>query len=187
MNKAGGGPAVVCYPCGRDAPGLPVLMSDIVIRKASAADLPAITALWYEMMNYHLARDRRFAITHDASTIFSNWVKGLMEDPEQAYLALAEEKNSVIGYILGQIEQLPPVYSIRTVGVIRDLSVLQGARHHGVGTQMFQHSLGWFKNRGVGAIWVRIPTENKAAHKVWETNGLTPFTTVMRMEFDQQS
>lgn len=158
-------------------------VSDLVVRKAREDDLPAIATLWYEMMNYHLARDRRFAITHDASTIFMGWIRGLMKDPEEAYIAVAEQKGSIIGYILGQIEQMPPVYSVQRVGVIRDLCVVQGARHHGAGTQMFQHSVGWFKNRGAGAIWVRIPTENKAAHQFWETQGMTPFTTVLRMEF----
>ena len=80
----------------------------------------------------------------------------------------------------------PPVYSIQKIGVIRDVCVLQGARHHGLGTQMFQHSLGWFKNRKVGAIWVRIPVGNIIAGKFWETQGFSPFTTVFRMEFDQE-
>ena len=161
-------------------------MSDIVIRKAKEDDLGAICALWFEMMNYHLAQDRRFAIAHDASTIFTNWVKGLLQEPESGYIAVAEEKGAIEGYILGQIEQLPPVYSIQKIGVIRDVCVLQGARHHGLGTQMFQHSLGWFKNRKVGAIWVRIPVGNIIAGKFWETQGFSPFTTVFRMEFDQE-
>jgi GNAT superfamily N-acetyltransferase len=161
-------------------------MSDVTIRQANAGDLTALRTLWFEMMNYHLARDRRFAITHDAAAVFENWVKGLMEDPESAYLAVAEDAGSVVGYILGQIEQLPPVYTIQRIGVIRDLCVLQGARHGGIGTQMFQHSQVWFRKRGVGAIWVRIPVENDVARKFWEVQGLTPFTTIMRMEFDGQ-
>src|SRR6185436_12795193 len=60
-------------PCGRrGAAGMIQTrkMSDAVIRKARDTDIPAIASLWFEMMNYHLARDRRFAIAHDASTIF---------------------------------------------------------------------------------------------------------------------
>ncbi len=159
-------------------------MSEIVIRKAREGDIPAIASLWFEMMNTHLARDRRFAISHDASTIFTAWLRGLLEDPEIAYVAVAEENQSVSGYILGQIEELPPVYSTRRIGVIRDVCVLQGARHHGVGTQMFEHAKGWYKNRRVGAIWVRIPVENAAAKGFWERVGFSPFTLTMRMEFD---
>ena len=157
-------------------------MADITIRKATTSDLPSITALWFEMMNYHLARDRRFAISYDASTVFTTWIQGLMQDSESAYIAVAEEKGSVQGYILGQIEELPPVYTIHKVGIIRDVCVIQGARHSGLGTQMFQHSMGWFKNRGVGSIQVRIPVENKVAHKFWETQGFTPITTILRFE-----
>ena len=160
-------------------------MSTIVIRKAKEEDLAAICALWFEMMNHHLAQDRRFAIAHDASMVFANWVKGLLKDPESGYIAVAEEKDVIQGYILGQIEQLPPVYSIQHIGVIRDVCVLQGSRHAGLGTQMFEHSLGWFKNRKVGAIWVRIPVGNTVAHQFWETHGFSPFTTILRMEFEQ--
>lgn len=159
-------------------------MSEITIRKARESDIPAVAALWFEMMNTHLARDRRFAISHDASTIFTAWLRGLLEDPEIAYVAVAEEKGSVSGYILGQIEELPPVYTTRRIGVIRDVCVLQGARHHGVGTLMFQHSMDWFRNRRVGAIWVRIPVENAGAKIFWERLGFAPFTLTMRMEFD---
>ena len=159
-------------------------MSTATIRKAQEADIPSIAALWFEMMNYHLARDRRFAIAHDASTIFTAWLRGLLEDPELAYVAVAEEKGAVAGYILGQIEELPPVYQTRRIGVIRDVCVMQGARHGGIGTEMFNHSQGWFKNRHVGAIWVRLPFENTIAQKFWETQGFKPFTTVMRLEFD---
>jgi ribosomal protein S18 acetylase RimI-like enzyme len=158
-------------------------MSEIAIRKARDEDLPAISALWFEMMNYHLTRDRRFAIAHDAGTTFATWLKSLLQDPEAAYVAVAEENGQVVGYILGQIETLPPVYSITRVGVIRDLCVMQGARHHGVGTRMFQHSLGWFKNRAVEAIWARIPWENKVALQFWESLAFKPFNVTMRLEF----
>lgn len=176
-------------PCGRgDAAGMIQTrkMSDAVIRKARDTDIPAIASLWFEMMNYHLARDRRFAIAHDASTIFTVWLRGLLEDQEIAYVAVAEEKGSVVGYILGQIEELPPVYHTRRIGVIRDVCVVQGARHGGLGTEMYKHSVAWFKNRHVGAIWVRLPVENKVAHQFWENQGFKPFTTVMRYEFDEQ-
>lgn len=159
-------------------------MADINIRKATDGDLSSITALWFEMMNYHLARDRRFAISYDASTVFTTWIQGLMQDGESAYIAVAEEKGSVQGYILGQIEELPPVYTVHKVGIIRDVCVIQGARHSGLGTQMFQHSMGWFKNRGVGSIQVRIPVENQVAHKFWQTQGFTPITTILRLELE---
>jgi GNAT superfamily N-acetyltransferase len=157
-------------------------MSEIAIRNAAESDLPAITTLWFEMMNYHLARDRRFAISYDASTVFTAWIRGLMQNPDVACIAVAEEKDSVQGYILGQIEELPPVYTIHKVGIIRDVCVVQGARHAGVGTQLFQHSLAWFKASGAGSVQVRIPVENQVAHKFWENQGFTPITTILRME-----
>lgn len=157
-------------------------MADLVIRKAREEDLPAISTLWFEMMNYHLAQDRRFAIANDAGTIFQTWVRGLIKDAEVAYVAVAEEKGVVVGYILGQIEDLPPVYTFAKIGVIRDVCVIQGARHHGLGSKMFEHSQGWFEKRGVGAIWVRIPIANTAAGKFWEELGFTPLTLTLRKE-----
>lgn len=158
-------------------------MPDLVIRRAKEDDLPAMCALWFEMMNHHLAQDRRFAIAHDASTVFTNWVIELMKDPEIAYIAVAEERGAIQGYILGQIEMLPPVYAVQRIGVIRDVCVVQGARLQGLGSDMFRHSLGWFTNRKVGAIWVRVPSRSASAHQFWETLGFTSFTTIMRMEF----
>jgi len=38
----------------------------------------------------------------------------------------------------------------------------------------------------VEAIWVRIPSGNTAAHQFWDTLGFSPFTTIMRMEFDAE-
>ena len=67
-----------------------------------------------------------------------------------------------------------PVYEIRTVGMICDLSVLPSKSRRGIGTSLVSHVLLAFLNQGIESVQVNYDHENESAAGFWQKMGFAP-------------
>lgn len=148
------------------------------IRSAVTDDTPAITAIWQEFMDFHAQRDRHFTRADDGHRRFADFVSGRMEH-HNSCVAVADQAGQVVGYCLAMISHYPPVFVYDTYGAISDLAVRAEFRRQGIGAALVRHACGWFADRDIRRIELRVATTNEASTAFWRKMGFRPYMEVL--------
>ncbi|MBV9826788.1 MAG: GNAT family N-acetyltransferase [Alphaproteobacteria bacterium] len=139
------------------------------MRRARAADLPAIVALLADDM---IGRERE-AASAELATLAPQYVAAFAAiegDPHQL-LAVAEgEGGAVIGTL--QLSFIPGL-SRRGLwrGQIESVRVASSERGGGIGRQMFEWAIAQCRERGCGLVQLTSDKRRPAAHRFYETLG----------------
>src|ERR1043166_8391559 len=107
-------------------------MLPFIIREARRHDGPAVAALWKEMMDLHGALDGRFRFESGATREFERHFMATIRSRD-ARVLVAESRDQVVGYILGEIHDRKALYPAGRYGFIYDISVSAGCRKQGMG------------------------------------------------------
>ena len=146
----------------------------MLIRKAKHSDVADICTLWCEFMNFHAAYDPCYTISANGADVFGKFVDEQISS-RNALVLVAKDKNGLVGYLLAKIENRPPVFKLRRIGVIYDLAVTEHKRNTGVGTLLYQRSLEWFKKRNITRVELTVATTNPVSTRFWEKQGFVPY------------
>ncbi len=137
---------------------------------ASGSHIPAIIELWKEFMDYHKDFEPVYARTADAAARFEEHLKKLMEsDDSQVLVAL--DKGEVVAYSIAQISKRPPMILQTEFGFISDLGVRSDCRRKGIGEQVLNRILEWFKSRNIEQIELLVLSANEMAVSFWKKHG----------------
>ncbi len=80
-------------------------MNSVLIREATANDIPSIVQLWIEAIDYAAKFDVYYARSEDGHLVFEEFIRSHIAF-ETAIVAIAESNKHVVGYCLGvQLER----------------------------------------------------------------------------------
>jgi GNAT superfamily N-acetyltransferase len=164
----------------------PAKAGGFILREAQRQDIPAIVALWEEMMDFHHAHDPRFRFAPNAARELQRQINAAIRS-RSAHVLVAESAGYVIGYILGELHVRKPIYPMGRYGFISDISVTQRWRRRGVGRALVESLLLWFRRCEVTAIELFISEANPISVKFWEAMGFRPFLRMLRLDVEEEN
>ena len=146
----------------------------LLIREARLIDLDHVVQLWTVLMGHHRALgDRLYEVEPHAPATWRAWARRKMDDAD-GILLVAELDGRIVGYTLGAVGQRAPVYVVRTVGMVFDLSVDPAYRRHGIGQALIRALIAHFGDRGIKDLQVNFDARNPEATGFWEEMGFIP-------------
>jgi ribosomal protein S18 acetylase RimI-like enzyme len=155
----------------------------MTIREARRQDIPAITALWQEMMDFHRAQDARFRFAANAPREFEKHILATLRSRD-ALILVAESEGKVVAYVLGEVHTRKPLYPVGRYGFISDLSVQASNQRRGIGRALVEEMTQWLRRKGVTTIELFAAVDNPDSMAFWHAMGYTDFLCLMRRELD---
>jgi ribosomal protein S18 acetylase RimI-like enzyme len=152
-----------------------------VVRAARRADLPALKAIWLELMGMHERNDPSFALAKDALSRWQQMAEDMI-DREDTFVLAALWQGQVSGFCLGWVARNPPIYQVSEVGFVSEIAVAQAAQRRGIGRALIEACRAWFKDRRLEEFQLSTAVWNEPARKFWEAQGGEPL--LVRYRFD---
>ena len=160
------------------------MSNDFRIRQASPTDRAAIGRLWQELMDFHSGLDPdAFLLAPGALDAQLRFLDERMAD-EDSMVLVADTGQTLVGFIVGRLEEGPPVYQHRQHGAIWDTCVTQSWRRRGVGRKLVADLLDWFRQRGLRDVDVGAAACNPLSNAFWHALGFRPHMIRMRRAVD---
>src|SRR5690606_25488049 len=134
--------------------------SDIVIRRATRRDLPALGRLGAMLLRTHYAFDRqRFMAPGTDPEGGYAWFLGTQLRDEDVVVFVAERSGEVVGYAYAGLEPQSWKELREAAGFVHDVAVEPAARRHGVAELLMQAAVGWLRERGAPRVmlWTAEP------------------------------
>jgi len=147
---------------------------------ATLEDVEKMVPLWESLMQFHIELDESFVTCQHASEIWKEFVSNNIQNPDNKVVLIAKNEGNVVGYIMGEISERPPVYEKKIIGNIWDIYVSEESRGKKVGKGLYDMIEAWFKVRNVKRIELNVATSNPQALEFWKNMG---FDSYMAVEF----
>lgn len=144
------------------------------IREARREDVKHIAALNQELNDYHLKFDDYYRLRPNLEDIVTKHFDDMVTS-EDSIVLVAEDKGSIVGYLAGKIGKRPPVFEVDKRGEIWSGYVLEEYRGHGVGRELTERMLRWFKEGGIKYVELSVDSRNELGCKVWKSLGFETF------------
>jgi GNAT superfamily N-acetyltransferase len=148
-----------------------------IVRRAGRRDLDAIQSLWELLRELQVKADSRLAPAAAAERLVAEHREVVLADPNTSFL-VAEEQGEVLGFLHAQIEQGDPIYALERYGTIVDLFVLELRRGEGIGEQLLQSCLEWFRSLNLQEYRISTPVHTPEAQRFLEKHGALPLFVV---------
>lgn len=149
------------------------------IRKARLSDVPKITELGLEILNYHRKLDDYFTPSKEAKVAYQQFFRKCIYSRKQLLL-VAEKDDQIIGYALAGVGSRPPVFKIRKIGLLNDMYILPKYRRLGVGKDLYEAVSIWFKEKGLKYVHLHFHNNNYIGRKAWAKYGFNEFMSLSR-------
>lgn len=151
----------------------------IKIIEAEEKHIPDITRLWKEFIQFHIDIEPIWIPNEEAEHgQREEQTKPLMAS-DKGLVLVALDGDEVIGYSISEIKG-PPRGSTRTeYGYIHHVAVTENYRRSGVGEQMFNEILKWFKSKGMDRIELDITSKNYVSNSFWSKLGFEEYTRTL--------
>lgn len=146
--------------------------SPILIRPATAADVPALGRLGAALMRQHHGFDaRRFLPPGDDPEGGYGWFLGEQLEDADAVVIVADQDGTVVGYVYAGIEPLSWKELRDECGFVHDLYVADEARGHGAGPRLLEAAFDWLRARGMPRVVLWTAEQNATAQHVFARAG----------------
>jgi GNAT superfamily N-acetyltransferase len=154
----------------------------ITIIEAEEKHIPDVSRLWKEFIQFHIDVEPIWIPAEDAEQgQREEQTKPLMAS-DKGLVLVAMDGDEVIGYSISEIKP-PPRGSARTeYGYIHHMAVTDQFRRTGVGEQMFNDILKWFKSKGMDRIELDITSKNYVASSFWGKLGFEEYVRTLFLE-----
>ncbi len=149
-------------------------MEQIQIRVAILSDVPVIVELWKELMAFHRPLNPFFELRPEAAENFQSFLTANLQTPDKAHVLVATANKQLRGYMMGVINNTPPVFKVEQVGEIMDAFVLPKYRQQNLGQRLFGALKTWFHRQKVDQIDVNIAAGNPISSQFWAKMGFKP-------------
>ncbi len=140
------------------------------VRRANSEDIESITALWKEMMSYHISLDSVYEMRPDAERLFREYALANISDTKKRVFVCCEAE-SIIGYAFAGIYELAPVYIDTRIGEVDSISVAAGSRRKGVGRKLAEECERWFTDNGIKRAECMVSVKNPLSQAFWKACG----------------
>lgn len=148
-------------------------MTDVLIRRAIASDLPALGRLGALLMRTHYNFDQqRFLAPGDNAEEGYAWFLGeQLKDDVNAVVMVAESGSEVIGYVYAELEPISWKELRDACGFIHDIVVDDRGRRHGIATKLLDAAMAWLKDRGAPRVILQTAEQNVPAQRLFAKTG----------------
>ena len=146
--------------------------SAVTIRRAAAADMPAVGRLGALLVRLHHEFDAARFIAASASTPkgYAAYLGSQLEEPDVVIL-VAEGDGDVIGYTYAGVEGWDYMALRGPAGVLYDIVVDPARRGKGVGRQLLDATLVVLAERGVPRVVLSTAEQNEPAQRLFASAG----------------
>ena len=146
----------------------------VQVRRADENDIPGIVAIWGQFMELLRTTNRHYWEVKDGQDSFSRYLTGAVNKPE-FLIAIAEDKNDgLVGFTLALIEALPEWFGSERIGLIRYMAVSEDHRSKGVGYEMVNFVMNWFRSQNIQRAELYV-LYGLPASGFWEKIGFKKF------------
>lgn len=153
----------------------------VVVRLANRGDVPAIAALWNEMMQFHGAADSRFRFSPGSDREYAAHVRSAIGSRSMC-VVVAEVDRLPVGFAMGELHRRPDYYPMGSYGFISDLSVTSRWRRLGIGRALVERLREWFLGEGITAIELFQAQANPVSAAFWSAMGFNEYLRLLRCE-----
>jgi len=143
-----------------------------VISECTPDDIAAIVLKKSALTGLHAAIDHDYyAPSPGADDEFKKYLEKRITDADFKVL-VAKAGGRCVGYVMGWIEQRPPIYRKRTVGYLSNIFVDEACQKQEVGEKLYRGIEAWFAHKKVDFIEIRADARNSAAIRSFKKYGL---------------
>jgi ribosomal protein S18 acetylase RimI-like enzyme len=154
-----------------------------VVRRATAADLPALGDLGGLLMQvHHQFDDKRFMTPGaDPAKGYASFLGGELGDDSMAVF-VADQRGHVLGYVYAGIEPQSWKELREEAGFIHDVAVIERGRRSGVATALIEAALAWFRERKMPRVVLWAAEPNRDAQRLFTRLGFRRTMVEMTLE-----
>ena len=144
----------------------------VIIRRATAADLPALGTLGASLIRTHYAFDpmRFMAPPADPESGYA-WFLGSQLKEDDVGVFVAEQSGRVIGYVYAGLEPQSWKELREAAGFIHDVVVAPEAQRHGVASALVDAACEWFRSIGTPRVVLWTAEKNEGAQRLFTRLG----------------
>ena len=148
------------------------MTSDLHIRRATRADLPALGRLGAMLLRTHYAFDpERFMAPGSDPEAGYAWFLGTQLREDDVAVFVAEREREVVGYVYAGLEPQSWKELREASGFVHDVAVDPSARRHGVAAALMDAALEWLRSRGAPRVMLWTAEPNAGAQRLFERIG----------------
>lgn len=161
--------------------------SDVAIRRATEADLPAVGRLGALLLRVHFEFDRdRFMRPGAGAEEGYAWFLGTQLTEPDSLVLVAEREGQIVGYLYAGIEPRNWKELRDEAGFVHDILVAEGHRKEGIAEALMNEALAWARSRGVPRVVLWTATPNDRARHLFERLGFRSTMVEMTKELGGQ-
>ena len=148
------------------------LASDVRIRPATTADVPALGRMGASLLRLHHSFDeQRFIAPRGNAEEGYGWFLGSQLEDAEAVVFVAERAGEVVGYIYAALEPHSWKELRDAAGFIHDIVVNEGHRGAGIASALIDAACAWLKAHGAPRVLLGTAERNHAAQRLFERAG----------------
>ncbi len=159
----------------------------VIVRPATAADLPRIGRLGALLVEAHYNLDaKRFLATKPRTPLdYATFLAKQLDKPD-AVVLVADENGDVIGYAYAAVEGYDYMSLRGPAGVVHDILVDPESRGRGVGRLLLDAALTFLKARGAPRVVLTTAEGNETAERLFTRAGFRRTMIEMTRELDER-
>jgi GNAT superfamily N-acetyltransferase len=150
---------------------------DIIVRRATSADLPKLG----ELLQLLVAAERPFDPTLKDGEIFYYDLEAMIVNEQTAVLVL-EVKTEIIGSGYAQIRSAKAYERHEQFGYLGFMFVMPEFRGKGINSLLLNALKQWVRSKGITELRLEVYDDNDAAVRAYEKAGFKKFITTMRFD-----
>ena len=148
------------------------------IRRARAADLPALVDLWLEKMALQQFRDERLRLAPDAAERRAAAMAAWMKSPDFCLLVAMRETQTE-GYVIGcERKGQPGLLPLRR-GHVLEMTLAMHSDLHGIGSCLWSALRDWFGSRGLDEAIVQVSRRQPVEQAFWRSLAASDMTDTL--------
>ena len=145
---------------------------DVVIRRATIADLPALGRLGALLLRTHYEFDpQRFIAPEDNVEEGYAWFLGTQLRQKDVAIFVAERRGDVLGYVYAGIEPHSWKELRDEAGFIHDIVVDERGRRTGLASALVKRAVAWLRERGMPRVVLWTADRNDVAQRLFVALG----------------
>jgi GNAT superfamily N-acetyltransferase len=141
----------------------------MVIRLATASELPRLEPLWRELYEHQRQHGMRLAVPEQGFQTWQETIEALLD--RFAAVVVAEEEGAINGFASCRLRVLPPYFGGALVGSIGEVCVGAASRRGRVGRRLIEEALAWFRGQGVRRVELQVLADNPDARRFYRELG----------------
>jgi ribosomal protein S18 acetylase RimI-like enzyme len=152
------------------------MQNNLVIRNGRLKDAEKSLPVWNQFMDYHKRISTMDSeMTDNAGEI---WVKYFQRHvrSRRRKAIVAEQDGEIAGFLLGEIQKRPPIFTNSYQGFIDSIGVLESKRNQGIGALMLDAFAEWAREKELPYVLLNVVVENEIAKRLYERQG---FKTIL--------